>query len=686
MAAYDKNLYPRAGWGQLLKQYFNEQITIINAAKSGASTKSFITDGNFDQVASLLAEGDYLMIQFGHNDQKEDKARHTEPFGSFKANLKFFITIAKQKGAKPVLITPVARRKFTEQGKIIDTHHVYAEAVRELVMNESIPLIDLTKASMTLYQSYGVEESKLLFLWLKPNEYINYPEGSQDDTHFSHQGAKQIAHIVVKELKQLALPLNAYLKQAPVEIKPVSFSVKPPTIPNQDYRLIDFGGEGDGRTDNTEAFKRAIETCHRNGGGRIIVESGVWMTGPIQLKSRIELHVKRDATICFIPDYEKYPLIASSFEGAETFRCIAPIDGECLEDIAITGAGIIDGSGQYWRPVKKWKMTEQMWSALEAGGGVLDPDKQIWWPTERGFRGAKKFNYGLPDSELDKSGYQPYHEYFRPNLVSLRRCKRVKISGVTLQNSPAWNIHPWICEHVMIENLFVRNPWYAQNGDGLDIESCRFVTVKHCRFDVGDDAICIKSGKRHRSPSIASEHILIEQCHVFQGHGGFVIGSEMSGDVRYVQIKDCIFSGTDKGVRIKTMPGRGGIVEYIWINNIQMQRIKTEAISIRMDYTHEKETDVGDDPALPLLRDIYLESIRIHGAEHAVVIKGLPEKQITDISLNHICFVSDRGIECRNSHFIYFNRIEADIKEANVFELEQTNQIKFDAGSQVMTE
>ena len=209
---YDPSVAPRTGWGQVLNEFLNGDVTINNHASSGRSSKSFIQEGRLDEITNHLQANDYLFIQFGHNDSKPDEERHTEPFTSFKANLNQYIQQARNHQAIPVLITPVQRRSFNEDGSLIDTHGDYAVAIREVAQESEVPLIDLATRSKTLYEQLGPEETKKLFLWFTLGEYLNYPDGIQDDTHFSEYGARKIAKLVIQSIQDIHLPLVTKLK------------------------------------------------------------------------------------------------------------------------------------------------------------------------------------------------------------------------------------------------------------------------------------------------------------------------------------------------------------------------------------------------------------------------------------------------------------------------------------------
>ena len=258
-----------------------------------------------------------------------------------------------------------------------------------------------------------------------------------------------------------------------------------PRIPARSVSVTEFGAAGNGETLNTAAFTRAIEACAKTGGGRIVVPQGIWLTGAIQLRSNIDLHLERGAVIQFSSSVEDYPLLRTTWEGSPAVRRMSPIYGAQLENISITGDGVFDGAGGAWRMVKKSKLTDSEWKKLVSSGGVVDTVGDTWWPSVEAMNGAALVR------SLDKRGdgvsieeYAAAREYLRPVLLSLIECKRVLLDGPTFQNSPAWNIHPLMCEDLVIRNVTALNPWYAQNGDGLDLESCRRAVVYNCRCNM----------------------------------------------------------------------------------------------------------------------------------------------------------------------------------------------------------
>jgi polygalacturonase len=449
--------------------------------------------------------------------------------------------------------------------------------------------------------------------------------------------------------------IKKYYKDLPFEMPLVS----PPEFPDAEFNIVDFGAVGDGLTKNTEAINNAIAACSEKGGGKVIVPAGIWLTGPIEMKSNINLYLEKGAFIQFTKNFDDYPLVLTTYEGTEQYRCQSPISGWNLENIAITGYGVIDGGGDAWRYVKKSKLTESQWEDLVASGGVVDKKNQ-WWPSEQAMNGQRILDSLLEaNGKLTKEDYRKVRDYLRPVMVNFVKCKNILLEGVTFQNSPAWNIHPLMSENIILKNVTVRNPWYSQNGDGIDVESSKNVIIYDCKFDVGDDAICMKSGKNEfgRQRGIPTENVIIADCIVYHGHGGFTIGSEMSGGVRNIKVTNCNFIGTDIGLRFKSTRGRGGVVENIYIDHIYMKDIPTEALSFNMYYGGQAPTEdiplaeklknrkvLNIDETTPQFRNIFLNDIYCIGAEDAVIIQGLPEMKIKNIVLNNVVMTSKRGV------------------------------------------
>ncbi|KDN55456.1 glycoside hydrolase family 28 protein [Flavobacterium seoulense] len=441
--------------------------------------------------------------------------------------------------------------------------------------------------------------------------------------------------------------------------------------------ITDFGAIPNTEELCTTAINNAITKASQSGGGVVVIPAGLWTTGPIKMKSNVNLHTKNGAFISFTADLNQYQLIESYFEGNKVLRCESPIMGVDLENIAITGEGIFDGNGAAWRPVKIGKMTAGQWQELIQSGGVLSKDGKIWYPSEGAFIGNEEKSK-LPKTPTAEN-MKPYKQALRPVMVSLVNCKKLLLDGVTFQNSPAWNVNPLLCEHVTLSNLTIRNPWYSQNGDGLDLESCRIGTVTNCRFDVGDDAICIKSGKdkEGRERGKPTEFFVITDCVVYHAHGGFTIGSEMSGGVKNIFAKNLTFNGTDCGLRFKSVRGRGGVVENIWMEDIRMNNIPTDAINFNLYYF---EKAIKEDPQTgevtvekipvseetPAFKNMYFKNIYVNGAKQALKIMGIPEMPVQNLQFKNMIIRSDVGIQMNYAKNIDFQNIDLRLDKPGI--------------------
>jgi polygalacturonase len=466
--------------------------------------------------------------------------------------------------------------------------------------------------------------------------------------------------------------------------------VKEPVIPGYTVKITDFGAVSGGLALNTKAFADAIDAVSGKGGGKVIIPSGIWLTGPVVLKSNLELHTESGAIVLFSKDKDLYPLVETSFEGLNTWRCLSPLTGKDLENIALTGEGVWDGSGDAWRHVKKEKLTEAQWKKLVASGGCLNDKKNEWYPSEQYRSAIVNADMNVNTRLKTKKEFEAIRDFLRPVMVSLVNCRKVLLDGPTFQNSPAWCIHPMICEDLTVRNVTVRNPWYSQNGDGIDIESCRNVVVHHSNFDVGDDAICIKSGKDKvgRDRGIQSENIVIKNCIVYHGHGGVTVGSEMSGGVRNLHVSDCSFIGTDVGLRFKSNRGRGGIVENIYMSKINMVSIPAQAISIDLFYGGKSASEMLEDnnqeepdetlpvtEETPLFRNIFIRDIICKGAYQAIFMQGLPEMNLDNIQFENILMEADKGISCKDANHINIKGLKLVIKKLPAFDFTNSRNV-----------
>ncbi|TAH06132.1 MAG: glycoside hydrolase family 28 protein [Sphingobacteriales bacterium] len=489
------------------------------------------------------------------------------------------------------------------------------------------------------------------------------------------------------------------------------FPVKLPVIISPKFKkdtlsIAKLGAVPDGYFLNTSIINEAITSLHKKGGGVVLVPKGLWLTGPLVLKSNINMHLAVGATLLFTSDKTQYPLVEANWEGLQQMRNQSPISATDAVNIAITGKGIIDGNGDVWRAVKSDKLTTSQWRKLVNSGGVTSEDQRTWYPSEAFMKASKMpANPGAIVPGRDAAYYAGIKDFLRPNMLLLTNCKIILLEGVTFQNSPAWCLHPLLCENLTVRNVFVKNPWYAQNGDGIDAESCKNVLIENSVFDVGDDALCMKSGRdvegRKRGRPI--ENVIIRNCTVYASHGGFVIGSEMSGGARNIFVSNCTFVGADIGLRFKTTRGRGGVVENIYIKDIYMKDIPGEAILFDMYYMakdpialagEKRELPAVEfkpvDESTPIFKNFYISNVYCNGAEKGIFVRGLPEMHVKNIVMENMVLQAKKGIDIQEASGITLKNITIISKETNpVIDIVQSDDLVFDniqykAGSELL--
>ena len=422
-----------------------------------------------------------------------------------------------------------------------------------------------------------------------------------------------------------------YYQQLPVNVGQVTR----PDIPSRSLNLKDCGGVGDGVTLNTEAFRKAISQLSAQGGGRLDVPEGIWLTGPIRLESNIELHLDKNAIIYFSPDKRLY-----IDNGRLRGRVLPCISAEHKHDMAITGSGIIDGNGQQWRPVKRMKVSDVEWNQYKQMGGVERQKGSLWYPWE--------MKSGYPDI-VDSPEKQ---EKMRNDLVRLTDCQNLLFEGVTFQNAPKFHVHPLYCENIIVDGITVRCPWNAQNGDAIDLSDCHRALIVNATVDAGDDGICLKSGHPRKGSISGVEDVVIQDNTVYHAHGGFVLGSETAAGVRRVVVRHNRFAGTDTGLRFKSGLGRGGRTEQLYISDCMMTDIKDQAIIFQCDYvdrpagSDEKAVPTFTEEQLrwkPDFQDIHITGITCRGAGTAIQAAGIRGLQcVHDIDISNSTFIYNK--------------------------------------------
>ncbi len=476
--------------------------------------------------------------------------------------------------------------------------------------------------------------------------------------------------------------VNSYLKDLPFK----SFSIQLPHFQNKSFNIKEYGAVGDGHTMNTVAFQKTINACSKAGGGKVIVPPGLWLTGPIELKSNVNFHVERGALILFSPDHKDYPIIKTPSGG---FVLASPIYGFDLENIAITGSGLIDGNGTTWRPLKKDKVNESLWKKFVNSGGVVNDAGNIWYPSEVAMNADKYFvQFRKEKKKITIEDLLPLRDAMRPKMVSLMHCKKVLIDGVTLENSPSFAFNPNFCEDMVIRNVKVNNEYWAQNGDAMDIGSSKNVLLYKCTITAGDDGICMKANVVKGAAEAVLQNVVIADCVVYHAHGGFVTGSNTNGGMHNIYVHNCDFVGTDVGLRFKSSRGRGGLVDNIFIKNIFMKDIVNQTILFNT-YYEIKNAEVKAFPVTdrtPIFKNIFIDSIFCDGAREAASVVGLPEMPIQNIQITNSYIRADRGFETDYAKGMTLDNVEIVPKEGPIFNVNQSadfvlNKIKYAEGA-----
>lgn len=418
------------------------------------------------------------------------------------------------------------------------------------------------------------------------------------------------------------------------------------------YNVLKYGAKNDSSRLATKAIEQAIAAAVKAGGGTVYFPAGKYLTGPIHLKSNITIFIDAGAELHFSNNFDDYlPMVPSRWEGNDVTNFSPLFYAYKAENIAIRGRGLINGHGKKWwdfsegydekRPRSKWQLEFD-----RLNKDILRPDLPGW--VERGF--------------------------LRPPFIQPMYCKNVLIEGITIVNSPFWTVNPEFCENVTVTGVTINNP-KSPNTDGINPESCKYVHISNCHISVGDDCITIKSGKDRAGRKMAApaENYTITNCTMLSGHGGVVIGSEMSGGVRKIVISNCVFDGTDRGIRIKTARGRGGVVEDIRVDNIIMKNIREQAIVLDMQYARTQMEPVSD--RTPQFRNIHFSNITAQ-TKQAIYLNGLAEMPIEDITFNDLQMEAQTGALIKEAKTIRFHQVRINTTQGPALEAENVTDLE----------
>lgn len=394
--------------------------------------------------------------------------------------------------------------------------------------------------------------------------------------------------------------------------------IKPPTFPHRDFLITDYGAEPGGANDCTDALRRAIAACGKAGGGRVVVPSGEFLTGPVHLLSNVELHLEKGAALKFLINTDAYlPAVATRFEGMECFNYSPLIYAFEQENVAVTGEGTLDGQAgadNWWQ----WKGRRQ----TEPGA----PNQQA--ARERLVNMVEQ-NVPLAQRRFGQG------DFLRPSFVEFHRCRNVLIEGVRIRRSPMWELHPLLCTNVTVRGVDIVS--HGPNNDGCDPECCRDVLIEGCTFDTGDDCIALKSGRNNdgRRVGLPCENLVVRRCTMKDGHGGVVMGSEVSGGCRNVFAEDCDMDSThlERVLRLKSNAVRGGSIENVFVRNIRVGQVSDAVLQI--DFLYE-EGAKGLYP--PVARNVVMEGLTVQRAPRVLNVSGFPGAEISGVRIYHSTF------------------------------------------------
>lgn len=397
------------------------------------------------------------------------------------------------------------------------------------------------------------------------------------------------------------------------DVPSILAAIIPPTFPAKDFLITEFGARPG--ADVTTEIRKAIDACHAAGGGRVVIPSGEWLTGAIHLKSNINLHVSQGATLKFTTESSAYPLVFTRWEGMECMNHSALIYAHGQKNIAVTGGGTLDGQAS----------TDTWWSWNNKEKGEM----RLQVPARN--RLNEMVEKGVPvEQRVFGEG-----SFLRPNFIQFIRCENILIEGVTLLRSPMWQIHPVLSNNITVRKVNLIS--HGTNNDGCNPESCRNVLIEDCLFDTGDDCIAIKSGRNNdgRRVNVPSENIVIRRCTMKDGHGGVVLGSEISGSVRNVFVEDCVMDSPnlDRALRFKSNAIRGGVLENVFMRNVKIGRVAEAVLTIDLVYEEGAEG-----PHRPVVRNIHLENVHSSASPRVMWIRGFEGAVIEDIHIRDSIF------------------------------------------------
>jgi polygalacturonase len=619
----DQDVEPWAAWGQMLPRFFLPGIVIANHAESGETIRSFVAEQRFAKIMSLIQPGDYLFMQFAHNDQKP----HAVSIEDYKQLLIEHIEKTRAKGATPVLVTSMHRRIFDSQGKITNSLAGYPEAMREVAAAQHVALIDLNAMSKTLFESMGPEGSIKAFMHYPANAFPNQTEAINDNTHFNKYGAYELARCVVRGIRASALPIADLLDKTVSDFNPAqpdsesAFQLPETPIPVKKlFAVNEYGAKGDGTTLDTASIQKAIDRA-TTVGGTVTFEPGTYLSGSIFLKSGVTLLVPEGATIVGSEKLEDYPMLPTRIAGIEMSWPAALVNVREQQNVTITGKGSIDGDGPAW-----WKLYWDLRANYEPKG--------LRWASDYDAR--------------------------RPRLLLIQNSSQVQLGGgIELRRSGFWTVQILYSHDVHVDGVTIRNNEGGKgpSTDGIDIDSSRNIVVEHADVDVNDDALCLKAGRDSDGLRVnrPTENLVIRDSIIRHGAAAITIGSETSGGFRNIEVYNITaLSGVPSGVLFKSARTRGGFARDIRIHDLMLEGVAIPIhITMNWNPTYSYATippDLKDVPpyykvlatpvppekGLPHFSNVHIWNIKATGAATAFNVSAYAEAPLEDFRLDHL--------------------------------------------------
>lgn len=401
--------------------------------------------------------------------------------------------------------------------------------------------------------------------------------------------------------------------------------ISEPVFSDKVYSIVDFGAVPDSDSLSTKAINAAISECSSTGGGTVLIPAGTFKSGPIVLKSNVNLNLNEKAVLSFSTNpYDYLPVVYTRWEGIDCFNYSPLIYANGAENIAITGKGLLKGNAStenWW----KWKGRKEY--------GWVDGEPSQLMPHARPQLDVLNKNNVPADQRIMGEGF-----YLRPQFINLVNCKNILLSDFTMENSPFWIIHPLFSENIIIRGLTINS--LGTNNDGCDPESCKNVLIENCYFNTGDDCIAIKSGRNNDGLKSGrpSENIIVRNCMMENGHGGVVMGSEISGGIRNVYVENCKMDSPelDRAIRFKTNSNRGGVIENIYVRNVEIGEVKEAILRIESSYDIKNE---GTDTLFTVIRNIKLDSMKCESSKYALLVEGVKDVDcVYDIKISNSKF------------------------------------------------